>query len=1030
MVMGEMRSFAAALTRILLAAALFGLSACEEPNVPTSTYYQERIEPIVQVGCAQQTNGCHVASPAGEATGNLDIGSYDALLRRPDVLHPYGPYPVGVFLLKGGDDVDIAVETWDPSPGTSERLVNIETDIRHNAGALIRRGSDGYAELKRWLEAGAQRNGVPDETLAVNEGACVPGVGHFEGFDPEVAPADEASYRRFRDEVMPVLRQSCAGSSCHGSSIADLYLSCGENEAELRSNYFTTLSHVTSPVSTSGLLRRPLSTLRGGTYHEGGNVFASTEDPAYQTLFNWAEDIATRAPEILRDEDPDPGLRFFANRVQPVLVRKGCMFLNCHSPAMFHDLRLRGGDGGVFSRIATRRNYEMSRSMLGLESPSVNDGRLVAKNLFPAGSHDGAEGILHRGGSLFEDFSGNGEINLADPTDCDGFDVDNGDLNEIPAYCVLERWHEIEREAAIASGEVQDNATAVYWVQRSGDAGSTFDFDTFRGGADLRRADLSFAADGAATLGAGESLLGNCGLGASPDVRSPAVSWDASRIAFAARPDAGSPLRLYEVAPDGSTCSPIDTQSPGAMAEGILLHDFDPAYAPDGRLVFASTRGNVDGESAHRGPSRTPAALAPNANLYVLEEGAVRQLTFLLNQELSPSFMLDGRLILTAEKRAQDFHQYALRRQNLDGGDYHPLYAQRDSMGFGAATEVIELTNRNLLFVAAPLTPEAQGGRDGAGTLVLVNRSLGPDQSNRDTGDRAYLHSMRIPHPGAAGGVPGVPGGNAARGVFRSPSPLPDGRVLVSCDPDATDLQAAHRWRLCVLDPDTGALQTIDPDAGAQHLEPVARYARMHTELFVSRVDEANGSTFIDADLAPSAQVTYVDFPMLATLLFDNTRNGRPIDTRIGGFRVHEVVPPPASATQFAGLDNVATDAFGPFHAAQRDLGFVPLFGDGSARIRIPGGVPIVLQPTDADGNALNFLEGAPFTGEMRQREAVQLYPGEVLKQSFPRRFFNGFCGNCHGSISGRELDIAVMPDILTGASQATAADALPLDLR
>ena len=81
-------------------------------------------------------------------------------------------------------------------------------------------------------------------------------------------------------------------------------------------------------------------------------------------------DVERGGCEALRFEPgPDEdGLRFFANRVQPVLVRKGCMFLACHSPAMFHDLRLRGGARGDFSEIATRRNYEMSRLMLALKA--------------------------------------------------------------------------------------------------------------------------------------------------------------------------------------------------------------------------------------------------------------------------------------------------------------------------------------------------------------------------------------------------------------------------------------------------------------------------------------------------------------------------------------------------------------------------------------------------------------------------------------------------------------------------------------
>ena len=40
------------------------------------------------------------------AVGNLDLSSYDALLRREDVLSPTGPYPVGQLLLKGGEAVE------------------------------------------------------------------------------------------------------------------------------------------------------------------------------------------------------------------------------------------------------------------------------------------------------------------------------------------------------------------------------------------------------------------------------------------------------------------------------------------------------------------------------------------------------------------------------------------------------------------------------------------------------------------------------------------------------------------------------------------------------------------------------------------------------------------------------------------------------------------------------------------------------------------------------------------------------------
>jgi hypothetical protein len=39
---------------------------------------------------------------------------------------------------------------------------------------------------------------------------------------------------------------------------------------------------------------------------------------------------------------------------------------------------------------------------------------------------------------------------------------------------------------------------------------------------------------------------------------------------------------------------------------------------------------------------------------------------------------------------------------------------------------------------------------------------------------------------------------------------------------------------------------------------------------------------------------------------------------------------------------------------------------------------------------------------------------------------FNAICGGCHGSITGKELDVAVTPDALTGASKSLSATANP----
>jgi hypothetical protein len=101
----------------------------------------------------------------------------------------------------------------------------------------------------------------------------------------------------------------------------------------------------------------------------------------------------------------------------------------------------------------------------------------------------------------------------------------------------------------------------------------------------------------------------------------------------------------------------------------------------------------------------------------------------------------------------------------------------------------------------------------------------------------------------------------------------------------------------------------------------------------------------------------------------------------------------------------------------------VGLNPDGSASFSIQGGLPISLRVTDQGGGPMMFGEGAPFTGEMHQREQMQFYPGERSRQSFRRVLFNSMCGGCHGSISGQENEVAVNPDILTQASSVIARD-------
>jgi hypothetical protein len=206
-------------------------------------------------------------------------------------------------------------------------------------------------------------------------------------------------------------------------------------------------------------------------------------------------------------------------------------------------------------------------------------------------------------------------------------------------------------------------------------------------------------------------------------------------------------------------------------------------------------------------------------------------------------------------------------------------------------------------------------------------------------------------------------------------------------------------------------------------LWPVAVYARQDHGVFTSRRDEANGSTqvFTDERRAES-RVTFVDVPLLMSLVFQNTRSGRVLSEP--EFAIWESLPPERGVTSLdAGNQFVIEDEFGLVYARRQLLGSPDLFRDGSAAVRLRGGVPIMystrIQLNDDAEPEQHFV-----------REEIQFYPGEVANQSFSRELFDGLCGGCHGSVSGLESEVVVNPDILTRASDVVATQPGPFDAR
>jgi hypothetical protein len=982
-------------TAMLVAACAAG---CRVKAPAQEHFYDDHIQPIFNSFCIGNTSPCHRVDPTtGIALGNLDLTTFDNVQKRRDVLRTYGSYPQALLLLKAmpEDEVPIAFQGQ-----------TFTSEIRHSGGKPIAMTSDAFASLKTWLDNGANRDGIlPTEQPNTGIGNCT-NVGIPAGFVvPPTLDRTATAYTTFQTQIMPMVRSSCSFSTCHSSPQADFLMTCGDpDQAQQDYNFVRAASFVVpmgQAVERSEILLRPLSVSSGGINHTGGVFFQSRDDQTWQAWKAWATDVQGYVQtHPLTTGTQSAGRMFFEAHVMPKLVTRGCALEGCHSPDGFNDFRLRPGAQGFLSAGALDRNYDaLLGEFMALDTPDVRQSRAVKKTI--------TGGITHRAGALLEDES------VASTAPCPSpFDPTDPAAR---AFCILQEWHRLERvdRAASVSPMNTGDVLPLVFVSRPPNDDKLVEFDTYRGGADLKLADATMGAAGlVTTVGNVRSALTPCaGLaGVDADVRGPEWSYDGTKIVFAARPGAASGLDLWVLDLAANTCQQL-TKDAGRLVNGVRVHNFDPVFAPDGSVVFASTRTGT----------LTQKNFLPNADLFRfgpnLDASNPQQMTFLLNSELSPAFMQDGRVSFTAEKATPDFYQLSGRRMNWDLTDYHPLLAQRatstdtftsvvhPSVGYQQATEIREGLDRNFLLILSDET-----GKGAGGALATFNRSIGPFEADR--GEVTFLKSLVI-----------VDGAATARagtmGVYRSPFSLPNGEILVSYAANVTDpTMQTPKYDLVAVGP-TGARRALTSDPTLSYVEAALGYKRAERLLFQNLPQLVFGGHGGAAG-SGSGTMHFPDLPLLATLLGANLRRGRDFAAFDGtaSLKVYIDQPPPAGSSAASPPPGVSGATI-PVFSMPMAVGQAALESDHSLKVNVPAGKPLILELIDGKGNPL-----------FRMTEEHQVTSGEYVTPGAPRALFNGICAGCHGSISGQELDIAVTSDTLTGASVSLSRDQLPVSLQ
>jgi hypothetical protein len=1014
----------------LLGAALTGVVACGDPP-PGDTYFDHFIQPVLVQNCANNVSGCHRTEdgdPFLRAAGNLDVTTFERISKRRDLLAPFGAYATQPLLIKASAPTLVAA--LDPLNGQTLNYngTMLPLEIAHSGQGIIDVNSDSFVIVLDWLANGATENGLKPPTPAqAGDGACSTAIPSQFDAAAEAAARAEPGFAPFDQDVEPIFKaKNCAAGNCHGAPQADFYITCGDTPTQVAFNYLQSRGFVGTPPDQSQILNVPLARAGGGLGHTGGDQFSGRTDPDYIKVRDWAA-IAGPFPFGVGN----PPQAFFADHVQPVLLQRGCSFMNCHSPAATNDFKLRSGSLGFFSPLSLQKNYDLLKhEFMALEYPDARSSRVVSKNVLPE-----AGGIRHRGGPVLETPG----RNVGTPAGaCPPFDPANPEVSfsagvppgetQFSPFCTIQAWLELERFTLGAQVDPLDpgDTVDIIYVERPapgrGPGDTLLEFDTYRPNSNLMRASSTLGPTRNLTAAVGNtSILGGC-AGTNPttaDVRSPDVNRDGNRVAFAMRRDGTEGLQIWTVNKDGTNCQMVTT--PAAPVGGITIHNFDPVWSPDGNyIVFASTRGS------NGMPSRSRSAgFLPQSDIWRMDAsgGALEQVTFLSNSEIGPAFMREGRITMTTEKVFVDpdakqganvFRQLAGRRINWDRTDYHPLLAQRaqspfadpndlaamgPTVDYAQATDIRERANGDFLVIFSD-----DGAKGGGGALGIFNRSAGTFERGRRTGgDEGFLESVLVADGFNEGRL-------ASTSAYRSPFGLPDGEIMASFA-TVGSLQSANNidWDIVsvAVDPTSGnATRTVIIGGGDAAMDAVLAIKKPPGVFFVNKRQLVFGGQFNPGHPA-TAHVHFPDVPMVFTLLTGNLRHGRPIAafreaTRLEVFT--EGKNPGTTATEMG------------IYQSRSLVGGVDLEEDGSTRIEVPSGQGVVLKLVNENGVVVSM------------GEEHQFGPGEEISLGIRESLFDAACGGCHGSVSGSELDIATKPDVLTGAS-ASLAQGLLLQL-
>jgi hypothetical protein len=201
----------------------------------------------------------------------------------------------------------------------------------------------------------------------------------------------------------------------------------------------------------------------------------------------------------------------------------------------------------------------------------------------------------------------------------------------------------------------------------------------------------------------------------------PDLSWDARRLLFCYKGEPNGSTKIYEVGIDGKGLRIVSDPTPQISCyKGVHagLHDVAPAYLPDGRIVFSSTRAAGLVPCANSGVAILHVMNADGSNIHPISVNA--------ETEFDPAVLPDGRIIFG---RWEYVDKTALTIQSLwtiypDGSNETAVYA--NNMVFPEATlDPRPVPGSNLVAVTF-----AKHNSTPRGSIAMIDPLVGKNDPN------------------------------------------------------------------------------------------------------------------------------------------------------------------------------------------------------------------------------------------------------------------------------------------------------------